>query len=192
MADTGSVTGWLHQLIAGDRQAAEALWNRYFSQLERLAKKHLGSHPRRALDEEDVAVSVFRAFCVGAERGRFPELHDRDNLWRLLVVITARKAADHVKYEGRRKALRPGSDDQELLADVIGREPTPEFALRVTEECERLLARLGDETLRQVAVGRLEGYSQQELADRLGVSLRTIERKMQLIRAEWGSESVAD
>jgi hypothetical protein len=53
---------------------------------------------RRVADEEDVALSAFDSFCAGAERGRFPDLKDRDNLWALLVTITARKAADLAQH----------------------------------------------------------------------------------------------
>jgi hypothetical protein len=52
-------------------------------------------------DQEDVALSAFDSFCRNAEEGRFPHLDDRDNLWRLLVVITARKASKLVRAEGR-------------------------------------------------------------------------------------------
>ena len=68
--------------------------------------------PRVAADEEDVALSAFDSFCRGAQRGRFPQLDDRDNLWRLLVVITSRKAVDLAQHEGppevRRRRARGG------------------------------------------------------------------------------------
>ena len=97
----GSVTRWLHELVAGDQAAAQELWNRYFQRLVGLARSKLRGAPRRAADEEDVALSAFDSFCRGAEQGRFPRLDDRDNLWRLLVVITERKACDLVQHEGR-------------------------------------------------------------------------------------------
>src|SRR5207237_8589108 len=103
MASKGSVTRWVGQLQAGDQEAAQHLWERYFRRLVGLARRKLRDAPRRAADEEDVALSAFDSFCRGAQRGRFPQLLDRDNLWRLLVVITARKASCHLRAERRLK-----------------------------------------------------------------------------------------
>ena len=91
MSSEGSVTGWIDRLKGGDPAAAQRLWQSYFRRLVGLARHKLQGAPRRAADEEDVALSAFDSFCRGAEQGRFPQLHDRDNLWRLLVCITDRK-----------------------------------------------------------------------------------------------------
>ena len=93
----GSVTLWIGHLQAGDDGAAQKLWERYFRRLVGLARKKLRDTPRRAADEEDVALSAFDSFCRGVRRGRFPQLDDRNNLWRLLVTVTARKAFDQVR-----------------------------------------------------------------------------------------------
>ena len=89
MLSNGSVSHWIVQLKAGNQAAAQELWEDYFQRLVRLARRRLRGRSRRAADEEDVALSAFDSFCRGAEQGRFPRLTDRDNLWRLLVVITA-------------------------------------------------------------------------------------------------------
>src|SRR5262245_41879020 len=99
MSSQGSVTRWLTALKGGDEAASQALWERYHRQLVTLAKKKLGAAPRREADEEDVVQNAFRSFFRGVAGGRFPELHDRDNLWRLLVVITARKALKQIARE---------------------------------------------------------------------------------------------
>src|SRR3984893_18595241 len=97
----GSVTRWIGALQAGDHAAAQQLWERYFRRLVGLARKKLQGASRRAADEEDVALSAFNSFFRCAEQGRFPNLVDRDSLWRLLVVLTARKAAHLVRDESR-------------------------------------------------------------------------------------------
>ena len=190
----GSVTRWLGQLQAGDPAAAQQLWERYFRRLVGLARKRLRGAARRATDEEDVALSAFDSFCRGAERGRFPDLADRDGLWRLLVLMTARKAAHLRRDEGRQKrgggaqfaADTPGDPDEEsVLGQVLSREPTPEFAAQMSDECERLLRGLGDAELRSVALWRMEGDSVAEIAARLGCVSRTVERKLQVIRTLW-------
>lgn len=193
MSSDESVSQWLGQLQAGDRDAVEKLWQRYFRRLVGLARKKLEGTPRRAADEEDVALSAFDSFCRGAEHGRFPQLEDRDNLWRLLVTITARKAYQHLLHEGRQKRGGNAVLDEAALAgpgepgleQLLGREPSPEFAAEVAEEYRRLLDALPDAELRSVAQWKLEGYTNEETAAKLGCAVRSVERKVRLIRGLW-------
>src|SRR5271157_2090248 len=103
MSFPGSVSALIARLEAGDHEAAQPLWERYYPRLVELARKHLRGTTRRAADEEDVALSAFDSFCRGVEKGRFPQLKDRDGLWSLLVLITARKAADLANYNRRER-----------------------------------------------------------------------------------------
>ncbi|HEV2968488.1 MAG TPA: ECF-type sigma factor [Pirellulales bacterium] len=190
-----SVTRWIAELKEGEASAAQRLWEQYFHRLVGLARAKLTASPRRLADEEDVALSAFKSFCLGVADGRFPQLRDRDNLWPLLVVLTVRKAQDLVKHERRQKrgggspAGPLGSDGAEWEA-ITSHEPTPEFAAMVAENCDRLLAML-DEPLRQIALLKLEAYTSAEIAARLDCGLRTIERRLELIRRTWqGAEIV--
>src|SRR5262249_1600276 len=143
------------QLQAGDPAAAQKLWERYFQRLVGLARKKLQDAPRLAADEEDVALSAFASFCQKATDGQFPQLADRDGLWRFLVTITARKAFHLRRDEGRQKrggghvlslAQLSGtaSGTQPVLEQLVDPEPTPAFAALVAEESRRLLKCLGD------------------------------------------------
>jgi DNA-directed RNA polymerase specialized sigma24 family protein len=198
MDSHGSVSRWIDGARQGDDRAADRLWQRYFHQLVGLARAALKGAPRRAADEEDVALSAFDSFCRGAEAGRFPDLTDRDNLWRLLVVLTRRKAA-HLKRDERRlkrgggavldqAALARPAGAEEGQADfdwAVGEEPTPAFAAQMAEECERLLLRLEDPALRALAVSKMEGYTNAEIAAQVGCCVSTVERRLQLIRRVW-------
>ncbi len=196
-----SVTDWIGQLKAGDHVAAQRLWERYFPRLVGLARKKLHGMPRSAADEEDVALSAFNSFCQAAEQGQLPQLRDRDSLWPLLVVITARKAYNLRRYEQRQKrgggmtqhpvALGREAAGEEVLTfeQILGREPTPEFALQVAEEYERLLARLEDPALQAIAVWKMEGCTNQEIAAKLGCAFRAVERRLRVIRSIWAQES---
>jgi DNA-directed RNA polymerase specialized sigma24 family protein len=196
MASEGSITGWLGQLREGDANAAQQLWERYFQRLVALARSKLQGAPRRAADEEDVALSAFYSFCRLAEQGRFPQLADRDSLWRLLVVITARKAAHLLRDEGRHKRGGPathppglaGAAGEPDLDRLLSQEPSPAFAAQVADEYQRLLHTLDDNELRAVAVWKMEGYSVEEIAGKLGYAPRSIKRKLQLIRDIWEKE----
>ena len=103
MASQGSVTAWINLLKGGDAAAIQRLWEAYFPRLVGMARKRLREAPRRAADEEDVALSAFDSFCDGVARGRFPQLTDRDDLWHVLVTITARKALQLLRHEQRQK-----------------------------------------------------------------------------------------
>jgi DNA-directed RNA polymerase specialized sigma24 family protein len=194
MSSSGSITYWVERLKGGDHLAAQKLWEGYFQQLVGLARNKLHGMPRRVADEEDVALSAFHSFCQGAERGQFPQLADREDLWKLLVVITARKALDLKEYQSRQKRggglvgpADPATDEQ-ALEEIISREPTPEFAAQVADECQALLNRLGDPSLQAIALWKMEGYSTEQIADRLHCVPRTVERKLKLIRSYWVQE----
>jgi len=187
----GSITRWIGSLKAGDAAAARPLWEAYFRRLIALAREHLRGTPRRAVDEEDIALSAFDSFCAGAVRGRFPDLADRHNLWSLLVAVTRHKCVDLVRHETRAKrggkAVLASLDANDLFA----REPSPDFAAELAEEFAVRLARLdatGDPTLRAVALAKMEGDTTNEIAARLGCVRRTIERKLVLIERLWIEE----
>jgi DNA-directed RNA polymerase specialized sigma24 family protein len=200
MSSPDSVTYWITQLKAGERAAAQPLWENYFRRLLARARHKLAGIPRRAADEEDVALSAFDSFCRAAEQGRFPQLHDRHDLWQVLVVITDRKASDLVQFErcqkrGEGKVLDEAALDKphedaaaSPLAEILSREPSPEFAAQVAEECRRLLGLLQDAELQHIAIAKMEGYTIEEIAERLGVVPRTVKRRLQLIRRTWEQE----
>jgi DNA-directed RNA polymerase specialized sigma24 family protein len=204
--DEGSVTIWVGDLKAGGDAAAQPLWERYCERLVREARRRLRAAPRAVADEEDAALSAFDSFCRGVRQGRYPQLADRDDLWRILLVITRRKAMDLVRSGKAKKrggervlheaALLDGDEERGGLDQLAGgrvlrggvavdADPDPGFVAMLDEECRRRLDALGDETLRAVALMKLEGYTDDEVAERLGCARRTVQRKLDVIRQEW-------
>ena len=182
----GSVSRLLGGLRAGDEEAVRQLWHRYFQPLVRLARS------RAPRDAEDVALQAFWSLCEQLARPnaaeRFPELHNRTHLWKLLACFTARQAFDLARKEGRRRRV---VGDEAMLGEAgfepfAGREPPPEFAAAVAD----LLECLPSEELRRVALARMEGCTNDEVARRLGRSVSTIERKLQVIRVLWRDAGV--
>lgn len=199
MTDEQNVTQWLDLLKAGEKNATTQLWNEFFGRLLSLARKKLMRAPRRVADEEDVALSAFHSFCRGAAEGRFQKLDDRDDLWQVLAIITTRKAGRQIQKNFAKKR----GDGQVRGESVFGQDgdnrfggiqeaatggPSPEFQVIANEEFEALLDRLPDDSIREIAFAKLEGYTNQEIADRLGRHVRSIERKLQLIRKYWESD----
>jgi DNA-directed RNA polymerase specialized sigma24 family protein len=145
-----------------------------------------------------VASSALASFYQGIKEGRYPQLADRDDLWRLLFTITIRKAKNLVRDERRKKrgggtvrgdsALR-GPDDSDttepLLNNVPSKDPDPVTITIAIEGLRLLIGRLGAGELRQIALWKLEGYTNEEIAHKLGCAVRTVERKLLVLRDQW-------
>jgi DNA-directed RNA polymerase specialized sigma24 family protein len=193
MRDEGSITRCLAALKGGDQAAAGRLWEEYSRRLAELARKRLRAAARRAEDEEDVALSAFDSVCRRAGQGRFPKLDDRDDLWRVMVVITIRKA---IAAANRERRVRRGNGRVRLLSEldvdevqqVVGDGPTPELAALASEQCRHLFGLLTEPSLCTVARRKLEGYTNAEIAREIGCVEPTVERKLQRIRSIWSAE----
>lgn len=185
-----SVTEWIAALKGGDPAAAAPLWERYFDRLHRLAERRGARGPMG--DGEDAALSALDTFIRHAAEGKFPGINDRDGLWRLLVTITYRKVAD---LHARRREVPvadldggPAASGAGLLERLPDGSFSPEVAAQAREEFRRILGRLGDDDLRAIAVLKLEGYSKNEIAARMGCSLKTVFNKVELIQRILESE----
>jgi RNA polymerase sigma factor (sigma-70 family) len=196
MSNDDSVSDWIEGLRARRETAVAKFWNRFYALLVPLAYHKLRGARRGVADEEDVAASALATFIRRFQQGQFPSLHDRDGLWPLLVKITERKALNLARDQTRHKrgggkvrgesALqnRDNSTGGGGFDQVAGREPTPELAAAVNEALGRLL----DDGLRQIAVLKLEGRTNEEIASRIDRSPTTVERRLRLIRDMWKEE----
>jgi RNA polymerase sigma factor (sigma-70 family) len=197
MPKRDDLTGWIGRLKEGDPEAAQLIWETYIHDLLRLLRKRLGSVERRVADEEDLALDAFHSLYRRAAAGQFPRLDDRQDLWQLLVMIAARKLLNERKKARRQKRgagkVRgesmfiglEGDEDAAGLAQVIGDHPSPELAAEVAESCNRMLQRLDDQRLRDIAAWKMEGFTNAEIAKKMGCQVRTVERKLRLIREQW-------
>lgn len=188
--DDHSVTLSVQQLAEGDDAAAGLLWDRFFPRLVTFARSRAKNLPSGVIDEEDIALSAFKSVCLGVRDGKFPRLNDREGLWKLLLTIAARKTADKVAFELRDKRnarrtqpLEPGDELRLLLRE----EPTAETQAEFSDLLESLLDRLQHADLKQVALLKLENYSNAEIAQHISKSLATVERKLRTIRTIWGT-----
>jgi RNA polymerase sigma factor (sigma-70 family) len=182
--ESHSVTQLIHA-VQGDRPSAVApLLAVYFDRLVQLARRRLQGLPGMANYDEDLAL---RSFYSVYRRVRDPErplrLTGRDDLWRLLATRTISRAIDLIRRH--RPGEAPGEHDLEQL---LAREPTPEEAAAMADECRRLLDLLEDPELRQIALWKVEGHTNEEIAVRLDCVPRTVERKVSRIRLLWKHE----
>ena len=143
-----------------------------------------------------MATIAFTAFFQGIEQQRIPKLDDRDDLWQVLLMLAERRAADLVRRE---KAQRRGTGTIRGEAEVNqgmsttgraagfdglpGPSPTPQTVDGLAAVIRERWEGLGDETLGRIAVDKLQGYTNPEIAERAGIALRSVERKLQLIKS---------
>jgi len=202
MPKSTNVSHWIELVKAGDSSAANRIWQHYFDRLVRSVRGRLQGQNRATSDEEDIALSVFDSFYNAAENGRFPDLSDRDDLWRLLLRMAARKVVDKRRHDFRQRrggdvklhslghAGNGNAPDAGSVIEAIGDEPSPEMVLMMQESVEQLFSHLGVGKLRDLAVAKLEGYTNAELARRFSCSERTIERRLHLIREKCQQELI--
>jgi len=196
VSSTGSITKLIGRVKAGDAAAAQELLARYFRRLLGVARAKLHGKYLGAADEEDVVQSALVGFFLGAEKGQYTELHDRDDLWHLLVKITIRKAQKLVKHDEAQKrtgapgCAEAGAGGSDAL-EVVDPRAGPDLEVLAGEEIERLLGLLGDSQLRSIAVWKWEDYTNEEIAAMLDCTTRTIERKLNVIRTIWAEENPA-
>ena len=197
----GSVSEWIQSLRNGDETAAARIWSRYAELLMSMARSRLRRTPRQVADEEDIVVAAFDACFRAFRKGRYEEILNRDDFFRLIIKITERKLIDQKRhlFAKKRVGLKGQSRDSSLSADndsaslkwedqVLSREPSPEFAAAFADEFQRLVGLLGD-TLATVLKLRLEGHSNVEIAKITGCAVSTVERYFRLIRKTWEGEA---
>ncbi len=186
---------------SGDEKATEQLWEDYFQRLVRIAAKRLPQNLRRIGDEEDIALSAFNSFIAGVRRDQFPDLGGPDNLWGLLITLTGRKVHAHLRHQTRQKRGGGSVRGESVFIDakgdsrgggiggVMGSSASPDLHAELAEACDGLLDQLPDDQLKQIAVMRMDGFLVDEIAVKLELSKRAVERRLQLIRRTW-SEAV--
>jgi len=171
----------LRRLRDGDPHAAEAVFNRYARELVRVAEGHLSRKLAGRVDGEDVVQSVFRTFFRRSAAGEFA-IDASDQLWRLLLTITLRKARAKGRFHtaGVRDAGAEAGGEAGLF-EAAARDPGPEDAAALVDQIEVLLRDLPP-VYAEVLGLRLEGHTVSDIAPRLGVSRRTVHRALNLLQ----------
>jgi RNA polymerase sigma-70 factor, ECF subfamily len=197
MPDRDSFIHLMDRLRAGDAGAAHEVFQRFVRKLIRLARRQFDAALRRKVDPEDVVQSAYKSFFLRYGAGKL-EVHDWDNLWGLLAVITLRKCLDRVEYHRaecrdvqREAAAQPGTSGTEPWWEAVAREPRPEEALVLAETVELLLRGL-DEEERPILEMSLQGYTTQEISERLGRPERSVRRLRKRVKKQLKCLQLAD
>lgn len=197
----GSVTECLERAKQGESYAQLQLFERYRFALAGLARGRLTGDAARVADADDVVSGAFYDFLVGAVAGRFRKLNDRRDLWQILLTLTQRRVVNQRRYATAQKrtsqrlkqACLASPEVAECELDqrtffeeqLVDESPSPALAAQLQEEFLVRLEQLDGDKLRSVAISKLAGFSNQEIAAEMDCSLRSVERKLALIRRRW-------
>ena len=189
------ISEWLRALRNRDDEAATNLWNHFAGKLCDAVRRRIRRDTRRLYDEEDAAQSAFHSLCRGVSEGQFPDLNDRDSLWRLLLVIALRKVNKRHRFDlQERRDVRRTSGDARLADSEEGLSsvdevstglPGPDLAAEFVDTYELLLGQLDDEMLQRIVELKLEGFTNIEVADELNCTRKTVQRKLEMVRRAW-------
>ncbi|MEM7479161.1 MAG: ECF-type sigma factor [Planctomycetota bacterium] len=176
-------------------EAAEELWSCLFDRLKQAASSRLKNFRLRSQDEEDVALSVFNALVTGVRDNRFSKLDDNSDLLQVLLMLTKRKAIAVLRREMAEKRGGGKVRGESVFSRVLTNgnassgianqeDPLDHWADYFEDDVQDMLQVL-DPTFQQIALMRFEGKSNPEIASEIGIALRSVERKIAVIREKW-------
>lgn len=178
----------------GDDSAAQAIFDRYVERLHALARRRLSQRLSSRVDPEDIVQSVFRTFFGRLKEGQF-KINDQDDLCKLLVRITVHKTLRQVAFhraDKRNPHSEVGQTDsgQARLLELLDREPTPEETAAFLDQLEHFLSRLRPQE-REILEMRMQGFSNEEIAKKLGIYDRKIRRIVERVRGVAEAEGLS-
>jgi RNA polymerase sigma factor (sigma-70 family) len=198
-ASPGSVTRCIQQLKAGDLDAFEKIWQHYFEELLEVARGVMRQRKRWSIvDEDDIVQNALLSVCRGFPKNKsYDNVNSRESLWPILVAITKFKVADNFRREnaakrGAGRVLGEGNLERNAestrvgLAQLVADDaPKPQDIVEMSEQLAHLMALLPRDDLKQIARLHLEGWKNNEVAEELQISTRSVERKLALVRDAW-------
>lgn len=175
-------------LASGSIDAQETFWSRYGAKLDAVTRRKFPPSLNRRIAPEDIVQSTCRSFFARVQDGRL-EVSDRDQLWGLLCAIALNKTRMKQRYHlAQRRDLKreqeviPGDPHEERPAlEIAGSTPPPDEAVIFSEQLQRVMELL-DGTEQQILQLKLENYTNQEIADRVNRSERTVRRAMERLQ----------
>jgi RNA polymerase sigma factor (sigma-70 family) len=173
-------------LRAGDQQIVREFCDEYGAMMHSLAEKHLASGLRRRIGPEDVVQSACRTFLRRAKGGEFA-LSDSDELWRLVCAITLTKVREQARFHlrkkrGLQKETTPSPDMSLSGIMPAAQGPTPEDAAEFADQFRELMSTLNEEEQQLVQL-KLDDCTNEEAAQQLGCSERTVRRILKQVQS---------
>ncbi len=167
---------------AGEDDAATAVYTRYAQRLIALANHSTGDDLSARIDAEDIVQSVFRTFFRRVSDGHY-SIPEGEELWKLLLVIALNKVRMIAEYH--RAAKRNVAHTRSMGDHDLGKP---------TDACEVLRMTIDDvleslpESHQEAIHARIDGYEIGEIAGRVSLSRRSVERILQSFRKRLQTE----
>lgn len=185
MGKDRSVDSFIKSLREGDPTVTKEVFDQYVDRLVAMARKRISMRLAGRIDPEDIVQSVFRTFFHRAKQGQF-QFGAEDDICRMLARITVHKTLRQVAHHqaGKRDAGRDagsGDDAQDLVVNLLSKEPSPDEATQLIDQMQHFLAQLPDED-RKILELRMQGFSTLEISKQLDITDRKIRRRMEVIR----------
>ncbi len=170
-ANQGEITNLLIAHRDGDRQAFEDLVPLVYEDLRRIARRQLGRH--RAQGTLNTTALVHEAYLKLVDQTRV-EVNDRNHFFAIAARAMRQIIID---YARKRNAQKRGGGVRPISLDKVQIAVTEqaEMLLTIDSALERLSA-LNERLTRVFECRYFAGLSEQETADALAMSLRTVQR----------------
>lgn len=195
----------LERLARGDRTVLGPLLARHGDRLHALAREHRRRYKLNEAEygDDDAAIEALFALWEQAKAGKLSTLATREGYWKAVGEAVKRKvraAWDRLRRKKRggsgiphsgRRAPADGAEAGEPAARALPRRSSldevdeelpsvPPLQERVddADELRHFLERLDGQYLREIVLLVLEGYTREEIAQRLGTTSRTVRRKL--------------
>jgi len=178
MGETDTFEDLIRRVRAGDQEAAAELVRTYEPAIRRAARIRLtDSRLRRVFDSMDISQSVFASFFLRAALGQY-EIDEPDRLLRLLVSMSRKKLADHVREEqAARRDYRRLEDGPHAEKKMLAQDTGPVQQVALDELVREFRVRLSPEE-RRLADLRAAGANWAQIALDVGDGAEALRKKL--------------
>ncbi|MBB6064554.1 ECF-type sigma factor [Pseudoxanthomonas broegbernensis] len=172
-----TLTLWLAQARDGDPAAADAALTAVYAQLKQLARARLRHAHRDAFQTTELVHDAW--LKLAGNQALAP--NDRRHLMGLAAQAMRQILVDHVR---RQQAEKHGGGLHRLtLTDCIPSRDAAQVEVLRLDELLQTLHRLDPRAARMLELRYFGGYDENEIAELLGISVRTVRRDWRRTRA---------
>jgi len=191
--EQGSVTRFIYGFRQGDVHAFEQLWERYFKALQSINRdeKTRGMDLSRDDIVQEVMVKLYKDLPSN------DHISNRHQLWSYLTKVARGKWIDEIrrknaKKRGEGKVVHEGqmkfsnSEGKEVgLAEMVSDDEIGPAVKALARDNYFCMMSILDADEQKIAEMELEGLTIQEIANKIGISSRSVDRKLKNIRDTW-------
>lgn len=186
MVETGQVTVLLDRARRGDRSVTDELMQLVYDELRRLAQHYMGRERPDHTLQATALVNEAYVRLVGSESGPW---QNRAHFFAAAAVAIRRIIVQHARAAASQKR---GGDWRRADVDpaLLSAASVHEQILGVDEALGRL-ATMDAQKARLVELRYFAGMTTEEIAEALGVSVRTVAREWEMAKA-WLSRELSE